>query len=144
MLRKSLQAIGLGIRIRQLRIDPRFPKRLASHLKEANKVVMLPGMIRYFNDFGEVGRIFSLDVRVCKKSEVSSTLKERVKILRTNRVLDPQVIYLGLSKSASNLRHVDFVGVIKSTINQHYVLDGNIDSHRALIILPVDRQRLFI
>jgi hypothetical protein len=139
-----MQRVGLGIRIRQLRIDSRFSKRFASHLKEANKVVVFASMVRYFDDFGKVGRIFSLDVRVCKKSEVSSTLKERVKILRTNRVLDPQAIQLGLSESAPNFTLVDFVGVIESTINRHYVLDKNVDSHRVLIVLLVDRQRLLI
>ena len=71
-------------------------------------------------------------------------IKRKSEILRTNRVLNPQAIQLGLSKSAPNFEHVDFAGVIKSTVNRHYVLNENIDSHRVLIVLLVDRQRLFI
>jgi len=71
-------------------------------------------------------------------------MKRKSKILCTNRVLDPQSIQLGLSKSTPNFRPVDFVGVIKSTINRHYMLDEDIDSHHVLIVLLVDRQCLFI
>jgi hypothetical protein len=74
---RVMQAIGLGIHMRQLRIDSRFPKRFASHFKEANEVVMFASMTRDFDDFSKVGRIFSLDIRVCKKGEVSSRLRER-------------------------------------------------------------------
>src|SRR6202044_1490569 len=90
-----VQAIGLGIRICQLRIDSRLTKRFASHLKEANKVVMLSSTIRDFDDFGEVGRIFSLDVRVCQRKESEFKIKRKSEILRTNRVLNPQAIQLG-------------------------------------------------
>src|SRR3984885_761661 len=125
-------------------IDSRLTKRFASHLKEADKVVMLSSAIRDFDDFGKVGRIFSLDVRVCQRKESEFKIKRKSEILRTNRVLNPQAIQLGLSKSAPNFGPVDFACVITSTVNRHYVLDENIDSHRVLIVLLVDRQRLFI
>jgi hypothetical protein len=59
---RVMQAIGLGIRMRQLRIDSRFPKRFASYFREANEVVMFASVIGYFNDFGKVDWIFSLDI----------------------------------------------------------------------------------
>ena len=55
-----------------------------------------------------------------------------------------QAVQLGLGESAPNFRLVDFVGIIQSTINRHYVLDENIDHHRMLIILFIDCQRLLI
>ena len=79
-----------------------------------------------------------------KKKESEFKIKRKSEILHTNRVLNPQAIQLGLSKSAPNFGPVEFVGVIKSTVNRHYVLDENIDSHRVLIVLLVDRQSLFI
>jgi hypothetical protein len=42
---------------------------------------MFASMIGYFNDFGKVDWIFSLDIRVCKKSEVSSRLRERATLI---------------------------------------------------------------
>ena len=56
-----MQAIGLGIRTHQLRIDSRFLKRFARRMKEANEVVVFASMIRDFDDFGRVGWIFGLD-----------------------------------------------------------------------------------
>src|ERR1700733_9171777 len=73
-------------------IDSRLTKRFASHLKEADKVVMLSSAIRDFDDFGKVGRIFSLDVRVCQRKESEFKIKRKSEILRTNRVLNPQAI----------------------------------------------------
>jgi hypothetical protein len=72
-----MQVIGLGIRMRQLRIDCWLKKRFASHLKEANEVLIIASMIRNFDDFGKVGQIFSLGIRVCKKTEPSARLRER-------------------------------------------------------------------
>ena len=79
-----------------------------------------------------------------KRKENEFKIERKSEILCTNRVLNPQAIQLGLSKSALNFGPVDFVGVIKSTVNRNYVLGENIDSHRVLIVLLVDRQRLLI
>lgn len=40
-----MKTVGLGISIRQLRIDLRFTERFASHLEEANQVIVLAGAV---------------------------------------------------------------------------------------------------
>jgi len=59
-----VEAVGLGVRVRKLGIDPRLAERLAGHLKVADEIVMFAGMVRDLDDFGEVGRILRLDVRI--------------------------------------------------------------------------------
>jgi hypothetical protein len=39
-------------------------KCLASHLEEANKIIVYSSMSRYFNDLSKVGGVLSLDIRV--------------------------------------------------------------------------------
>ena len=67
-----MQTISLGVSVYQFRIDFRLPKRFTSHSEEANEVVMLAGVTGYFDDFSEVGWIFSLDIGVCKNVRVNS------------------------------------------------------------------------
>lgn len=59
-----VQAISLSIRVRQLGIDLRFAERLASHLEVTDEIVLLASTVSNLDDFGIVGRILSLDVRV--------------------------------------------------------------------------------
>jgi hypothetical protein len=71
---------------------------------------MLFRTIRDFDDFGEVGRIFNLDIRVCKKNQGELKINRESERLRINRVLNLQAIQLCLSKSTPNFRPFDFVG----------------------------------
>lgn len=127
-----MQTISLGISVCQFRIDFRLPKRFTSHLKEANEVVMLAGMTGYFDDFSEVGWIFSLDIGFCKKCEDEF---KKYNMLSTNGFFDAQTIQLSLGQSALHLRPLDLVGKVQGTINRHNMFDENVNCHSMLIVL---------
>ena len=57
-----MKKVGLSICIREFCVDLRFAECLASHLEEANKIIMLSSVIRDFDDLSEIGGILSLDI----------------------------------------------------------------------------------
>ena len=63
---------------------------------------------------------------------------------RTDSVLDPQSIELSLSESAPNLRLVDLVGILRSSIQTGDVLDENSDGLGVLVVLVVHCEGLLV
>lgn len=65
-------------------------------------------------------------------------------MIRTNRILDTKSVELGLSEPTPNLRLIDLVGIIQTTIDGDDVLDEYIHGHGVLLVLLVDRKCLFV
>jgi len=64
--------------------------------------------------------------------------------MHTNGIFDAETIQLGLGQSAPNLRLVDLVCILHTTIEGNHMFDQNIDGLSVLIVLLVDHERLFI
>lgn len=62
-----MQTVRLGVGIGELSVDLRFADRLASHLKEADEVVMFASVVADLDELSEVGRILGLDVGIWKR-----------------------------------------------------------------------------
>jgi hypothetical protein len=69
-----VEAIRLGVRVRELGVDLGLTQCFASHLKVADEVVMFTRVVSDFDDFCKVRRVFCLDVRVWQYDEVLSKL----------------------------------------------------------------------
>jgi hypothetical protein len=59
-----VQSVGLCVSVGELGVHLWLPQGLASHLQEADKVVVLAGVVGDFDNFNEVRGIFSLDIRI--------------------------------------------------------------------------------
>ena len=59
-----VQAIRLGVRVRQLRVDLWLTKCLPSHLQVPDEIILFASAVGNFDHFSIVRRILSLDIRV--------------------------------------------------------------------------------
>ena len=64
--------------------------------------------------------------------------------MHTDGIFDAETIQLSLGQSTPNLRLVDLVCILHTTIKGNHMFDQNIDSLSVLLVLLVDHERLFI
>ena len=92
------QLVGAGEAERESCVNRGLTESLAGHAEVLDKVLVLAGVSRGLNDFVVVRGILSLDVRL-------------------DGVSDTETIKLGLGDLAPDLRSIDLIGILLSTIN---------------------------
>ena len=66
----------------------------------------------------------------------------RLSLVHTNGIFDTKAIQLGLSQPTPNLRLVDLIRILHTTIEGNHMLDQDIDGLTVLLVLLVDHERL--
>ena len=65
-------------------------------------------------------------------------------MVRTDGVFDTETVQLSLGQSTPDLRLVDFVRILNTTIEGNHVLNQDIDGLSVLFVLLVDHERLLV
>lgn len=134
-----MEAIGLGIRVGQLGIDLWLAKALAGHLEVTNQIVVLVCPSRDLNDLAEVGGVLGLDIGVYDEL-LGLVAYKQVRLVHTNGVFNTETVQLGLGQSTPDLRLVDLVRILHTTIEGDHMFDQDINSLGVLLVLFVDHE----
>jgi len=134
-----VEAIGLGVRVGQFGIDLWLSKALTGHLEITNQIVVFVCPSRNLNDLAEVGGVLSLNIRVYDEL-LGLVAYKQVRLIHTNGIFNTETVQLSLGQSTPNLRLVDLVRILHTTIEGDHMLDQDINSLGMLLVLLVDHE----